>query len=67
MAKTIQTQMNEFKKLDDGRILLDGLVWGTNPDKAIEIIDEDNGFKVHSIRLDEQYYYPIGYDKRKKK
>lgn len=67
MAKAIQTQMNEFRKLDDGRIVLDGLVWGTNPDKAIEIKDEDNGFKVHSIRLDGQYYYPVGFDKRKKK
>ena len=67
MAKTVAPQMNEFRKLDDGRIVLDGLVWGTNPDKAIEVIDPDNGFKVHSIRLEEQYYYPIGYDKRKKK
>jgi hypothetical protein len=67
MAKAIQTQMNEFRKLDDGRIVLDGLVWGTNPDKAIEIKDEVTGFKVHSIRLEEQYYYPVGYDKRKKK
>ena len=67
MAKAVQTQMNEFRRLDDGRIVLDGLVWGTNPDKAIEVKDEDNGFKVHSIRLEETYYYPVGYDKRKKK
>jgi hypothetical protein len=67
MAKAVQTQMNEFRKLDNDRIVLDGLVWDKNPDKAIEVKDVDNGFKVHSIRLDGQYYYPVGYDKRKKK
>jgi hypothetical protein len=67
MAKAVQTQMNEFRKLDNDRIVLDGLVWDKNPDKAIEVKDEDNGFKVYSIRLDGQYYYPVGYDKRKKK
>jgi hypothetical protein len=67
MAQTVKTQMNEFRRLDDGRIVLDGLVWSNNPDKAIEIKDEDNGFKIHSIKLDEQYYYPVGYDKRKNK
>ena len=66
MAKQV-TQMNEFRKLDDGRIVLDGLVWGTNPDKAIEIKDEVTGFKVHNIKLEETYYYPVGYEKRKKK
>jgi hypothetical protein len=67
MAKAVVTEMNEFRKLEDGRIVLDGLVWTNNPDKAIEVIDPDNGFKVHSIKLDETYYYPVGYDKRKKK
>jgi hypothetical protein len=67
MAKAVATQMNEFRRLEDGRIVLDGLVWSNNPDKAIEVKDEDNGFKIHSIKLDEQYFYPVGYDKRKKK
>ena len=67
MAKAVVTQMNEFRRLEDGRIVLDGLVWSNNPDKAIEVKDEDNGFKIHSIKLDEQYFYPVGYDKRKKK
>ena len=67
MAQTVTTQMNEFRRLDDGRIVLDGLVWSTNADKAIEVIDADNGFKVLNIKLDEVSYYPVGYDKRKKK
>ena len=67
MAQTVATQMNEFRRLDDGRIVLDGMVWSTNADKAIEVIDPDNGFKVHNIKLDGVAYYPVGYDKRKKK
>jgi hypothetical protein len=67
MAKVVQTQMNEFRKLDNDRIVLDGLVWDKNPDKAIEVKDEDNGFKVLNIKLDGISYYPVGYDKRKKK
>ena len=35
--------------------------------KAIEIIDGDNGFKVLNIKLDGVAYYPVGFDKRKKK
>ena len=66
MAKVV-TQMNEFRRLDDGRIVLDGLVWSQHAEKAIEIKDEDSGFKVLNIKLDGISYYPIGYDKRKKK
>ncbi len=66
MAKAV-TQMNEFRKLDDGRIVLDGLVWSNNADKAIEVTDPDNGFKVLNIKLEGVAYYPVGYDKRKKK
>jgi hypothetical protein len=67
MAKAVQTQMNEFRRLDDGRIVLDGLVWSQHAEKAIEIKNEDNGFKVLNINLDGVSYYPVGYDKRKKK
>ena len=67
MAQTITTQMNEFRRLDDGRIVLDGLVWSQYAEKAIEVTDPDNGFKVFNIKLDGVSYYPVGYDKRKKK
>ena len=67
MAQTVATQMNEFRRLEDGRIVLAGLVWSQLAEKAIEVKDEDNGFKVHNINLDGVSYYPVGYDKRKKK
>jgi hypothetical protein len=67
MAQTVTTQMNEFRTLEDGRIVLDGLVWSQHAEKAIEVKDEDNGFKVLNIKLNGVAYYPVGYDKRKKK
>ena len=53
MAQTVATQMNEFRRLEDGRIVLDGLVWSQHAEKAIEVKDEDNGFKVLNIKLDD--------------
>ena len=67
MAQAVTTQMNEFRTLEDGRIVLDGLVWSQHAEKAIEVKDEDNGFKVLNIKLNGVAYYPVGYDKRKKK
>jgi hypothetical protein len=49
---------NTMKKLEDGRIILDNLVWSMDPEKAIEIKNELTGNKVHSISLDGVYYYP---------
>lgn len=54
----MEETMNTMKRLSDGRIALDGLVWGNNPEKAIEIRSELTGNKVHSIKLDGVYYYP---------
>lgn len=67
MAQTVATQMNEFRTLEDGRIVLDGLVWSQHAEKSIEVTDPDNGFKVLNIKLNGVAYYPVGYDKRKKK
>ena len=49
---------NTMKKLPDGRIVLDNLVWSMDPEKAIEIKNELTVNKVHSINLDGVYYYP---------
>ena len=39
MAQTVTTQMNEFRRLEDGRIVLDRLVWSQYAEKAIEVTD----------------------------
>jgi hypothetical protein len=54
----MEQAMNTMKRLSDGRIAVDGLVWCNDPDKAIEIKNELTGNKVHSIKLDGVYYYP---------
>lgn len=63
----ITKQMNEFRRLENGNIALNGVIWSHNADKAIELTNSDNGFKVHSIKLDDIYYYPIKDDKQKSK
>ena len=51
-------EQNTFKRLEDDRIALNGLVWGNDPAKAIDIKNELTGNKIHSIKLEETYYYP---------
>jgi len=60
-------ELKSFKKLDSGRVLLDGLVWDTNVEKAIDVKNNETGGKVHSIKLEGQYYYPCAIDTRKTK
>ena len=55
--------MNTFKRLIDGKIVLDGLVWDTNIDRMIGITNDATGGTVNSIKVDGVYYYPIGFDK----
>jgi len=66
MAKQVQTKMNTFKRLDDDRILLEGVVYHRSFTKMIEVKNED-GSKIQSIRLDGIYYYPSKIDQVIKK
>lgn len=56
-------QQNTFRRIDEQRVALDGLVWDIRPDKAIKLKSLDTGFMVHSIKIGESYYYPISIDK----
>ncbi len=51
-------EQNTFKRLEDGNIVVNGLLWGNDPAKAIEVTNEVTGCKIHSIKLEETYYYP---------
>lgn len=59
-------EQNTMRKVDETTIVLDGLIWSTNTDKAIKIINNESGYRVHSIRFEDIYYYPIGIDKNNK-
>ena len=49
MAQTVTTQMNEFRRLEDGRIVLDGLVWSQHAEKAIEITLIEESLKFDAL------------------
>jgi hypothetical protein len=51
-------ELGIFKKLEDGKIAVDGLVWCNDPEKAIDVRNELTGNKAHSIKFDGVYYYP---------
>ena len=55
--------MNEFKKLLNGNILLDGILWGKNPDRAIRIKRKDEGTILLNIKYEDEFYYPIAIDR----
>lgn len=58
---------NTMKRLDENRIAADGLIWDNRADKGIKIKNLDNGNIVHSIKLEDVSYYPIGMDKNNRK
>ena len=51
-------ELKKFKRLSNGNILLEGVIWGKDPEKAIEIRSTETGFKAHSIKLEDTWYYP---------
>lgn len=59
-------ELGTFKRLDENRIVVDGIVWTIDTEKAIEIINPATGNKMHSIVLDEVHYYPSAIYKSKK-
>lgn len=60
-------ELKSFKRLDSGKLLLDGLVWDTNPEKSIDIKNNETGGRVLSVKVDGMYYYPCAIDVRKQK
>ena len=56
-------ELKTFKRLSNGTILLEGVIWGTDPEKAIQIVNNDTGFKAHSIAIEDNYYYPYAITK----
>ena len=59
-------EQNTFRRVDENVVVLDGLIWNSNPDKSIRIKNNDNDSMVHSIKIEETYYYPAGIDKNNK-
>ena len=55
--------MNTFKRLNDTSVVVDGLVWTTNPEKAQRFFNTELETWALNIKVDEQTYYPATYYK----
>lgn len=60
-------EMKSFKRVSETKVILDGILWGTDPEKATQIKNEETGGTLLSIKLHGQYYYPYAIDTRKPK
>ena len=57
MAKKADVKMNTFKRIDENRIELEGVVYNNSHSKMIEVKNPD-GSKILSIKVQGVYYYP---------
>lgn len=56
-------EQNTFRRIDETTIVLDGLVYSTNTDKMIKVLNTETDNTVFSVKFEDIYYYPIGFDK----
>lgn len=56
-------EQNTFRRIDENTVALDGLVYSTNTDKMIKILNTETDGKVFSVKVEDTYYYPIAFDK----
>ena len=56
-------EQNTFRRIDENTVALDGLVYSTNTDKMVKILNTETDGKVFSVKVEDVYYYPIGFDK----
>jgi len=60
-------ELKSFKRVSETKVILDGILWGTDPEKANDIRNNETGAKLLSIKLEGTYYYPYAIDTIKRK
>jgi len=60
-------ELKSLKRLSDTKVAYDGIIWVNDPEKAVEIKNEETGGKLLSIKVYGNYYYPYSIDTRKVK
>jgi len=60
-------ELKSFKRVSETKVILDGILWGTDPEKANDIRNNETGAKLLSIKLEGTYYYPYAIDFIKRK
>ena len=60
-------ELKTLKRLSETKVAYDGIIWINDPEKAVEIRDNDTGHQLLSIKVYGNYYYPYAIDNRKNK
>jgi len=60
-------ELKSFRRVSETKIVVDGILWGTDPEKATEIRNNETGGKLLSVKLEGVYYYPYAIDTIKRK
>ena len=60
-------ELKTLKRLSETKVAYDGIIWINDPEKAVEIKDNETGNRLLSIKVYGNYYYPYAIDTRKTK
>ncbi len=55
-----------FKRMADGKIVLEGVIYDTSISKRINVTNANTGYKISSITVQDVSYYPVAIVKEKK-
>jgi hypothetical protein len=59
------TEQKTFKRMTDGKIVLEDVIYDTSVNKKSTILNPQTGNRIDSIRIGELTYYPVGQVKKK--
>jgi hypothetical protein len=59
------TEQKTFKRMTDGKIVLEDVIYDTSVNKKSIILNPQTGNRIDSIRIGETTYYPVGQVKKK--
>jgi hypothetical protein len=59
------TEQKTFKRMTDGKIVLEDVIYDTSVNKKSIILNPQTGNRIDSIRIGEIVYYPVGQVKKK--
>ena len=59
------TEQKTFKRMTEGKIVLEDVIYDTSINKKSTILNPNTGNRIDSIRIGETTYYPVGQVKKK--
>jgi hypothetical protein len=61
----MNTIQKTFKRTEEGKVILEGVIYETNLNKRITVLNPNNTNKIEYIRIGDMCYYPCGLEKIK--